>query len=91
METRTNSENATANPARTTVTAPEGHDETLLSRKQLCRRWDCSFMTIHRREAAGLLHPLRFNARMYRYKLSEILAIERGAEASTAAEHSTEA
>jgi hypothetical protein len=64
--------------------------EVLLSRKQLCRRWDCSFMTVRRRTAAGLLHPLKFNARMYRYKLSEIEAIERAAAASGAAESSAE-
>jgi hypothetical protein len=39
-------------------------------------------MTLHRREAAGLLHPLRFNARMMRYRLSEILAIEEAAAES---------
>ncbi|HEY3899692.1 MAG TPA: hypothetical protein VGM54_13815 [Chthoniobacter sp.] len=65
--------------------------EVLLSRKQLCRRWDCSFMTLHRREAAGLLHPLRFNSRMLRYKLSEVIAVEDAAVTSPAAKPSTEA
>ena len=64
---------------------PAKKEEILLSRKQLCRRWDCSFMTLYRREAAGLLHPLRFNSRMMRYRLSEILAIEKAAAASTEA------
>lgn len=57
----------------------DAQNETLLSRRQLARRWSCHCETIKRKTAAGLLHPLRFNARMLRYKLSEIEAIEAAA------------
>jgi CHAD domain-containing protein len=53
--------------------------EQLLSRKTLAQRWSCSTETIKRRTRDGLLHPLRFNARMIRYQLSEIIRIEREA------------
>jgi hypothetical protein len=53
--------------------------EQLLSRKALAQRWSCSTETIKRRTRDGLLHPLRFNARMIRYQLSEIIRIEQEA------------
>jgi CHAD domain-containing protein len=55
--------------------------EQLLSRKALAQRWSCSTETIKRRTRDGLLHPLRFNARMIRYQLSEIIRIEQQAGA----------
>jgi hypothetical protein len=55
--------------------------EQLLSRKALAQRWSCSTETIKRRTRDGLLHPLRFNARMIRYPLSEIIQVEREAGA----------
>ncbi len=36
-------------------------------------------MTLRRREAAGLIRPVRFNSRMLRYRLSDIVAIETAA------------
>jgi hypothetical protein len=53
--------------------------EQLISRKTLAERWSCSTETIKRRTRDGLLHPIRFNARMIRYQLSEIIRIEQDA------------
>jgi hypothetical protein len=47
--------------------------EQLISRKALAERWSCSPETIKRRTRDGLLHPVRFNARMIRYPLSEVI------------------
>lgn len=54
-------------------------EEALLSRKQVAARWSVSRETIKRREAAGLLHPIRFSKRQLRYRLAEIVSVERGA------------
>jgi len=55
--------------------------EELISRKALAARWQCSVETIKRRTRDGLLHPLRFNSRMIRYAMSEILRVEQQAGA----------
>ncbi|HEY3899949.1 MAG TPA: hypothetical protein VGM54_15180 [Chthoniobacter sp.] len=60
--------------------------QRLLSRRQVCQRWACCPMTLARREAAGLLQPIRFNARLVRYRLSDIEAIENAAQAATGKE-----
>jgi hypothetical protein len=54
-------------------------NEALLSRKQVASRWSVSLETIKRREAAGLLHPIRFSQRQLRYRLTEIIGVERAA------------
>ena len=54
----------------------EANPEILIKRKQLCARWSCSGMTVRRREVAGALTAVRFNRRMLRYRLSDILRIE---------------
>jgi hypothetical protein len=51
----------------------------LLSRRELALRWDVSLETIKRRTKEGLLRPIRFNARLIRYRLDDVLAIEREA------------
>jgi hypothetical protein len=53
--------------------------EQLVSRKALASRWQCSVETIKRRTREGLLHPVRFNQRLIRYPLSEIIRIEKEA------------
>jgi hypothetical protein len=53
--------------------------ELLISRKALAARWSCSTETIKRRTRDGLLHPVRFNARMIRYQLSEVIRVEQEA------------
>jgi hypothetical protein len=59
-------------------------NEALLSRKQVASRWYCSLETVKRREAAGLIHPLRFSKRQLRYRLSEIRSVERAAAGGAA-------
>jgi hypothetical protein len=53
--------------------------EQLVSRKVLATRWQCSVETIKRRTREGLLHPVRFNQRLIRYPLSEIIRVEKEA------------
>jgi hypothetical protein len=53
--------------------------ERLLSRGELSTRWSCSRETLKRREREGILRAIRFNQRLLRYKLSDILAIEASA------------
>jgi hypothetical protein len=50
--------------------------EQLLSRKALANRWGVCRETIKRAERVGLLRAIRFNERLLRYRLSDILAIE---------------
>jgi hypothetical protein len=54
----------------------EANPEILITRKQLCARWSCCEMTLKRREVAGALRAVRFNQRMLRYRLSDVLRIE---------------
>ena len=51
----------------------------LLSRKQLATRWQVSKETIKRREKAGVLPVLKLG-RDARYRLSDVLRLEREAE-----------
>jgi hypothetical protein len=53
--------------------------EKLLSRKAVAERWSCSNETVKRRTREGILHPISFNRRLIRYRLSEILAVEKAA------------
>jgi hypothetical protein len=53
--------------------------EQLVSRKALAARWQCSVETIKRRTREGLLHPVRFNQRMIRYPISEVIRVEQEA------------
>ena len=55
----------------TSRTKPE-----LISRDQLAKRWSVSKETIKRREREGLLNPIRFNQRLLRYRLVDIVEIE---------------
>lgn len=58
----------------------EQKSEQLLSRKSLAQRWGCCTETLKRRERAKVLRPIRFNSRLLRYRVSEILAIESAAQ-----------
>jgi len=53
--------------------------EELLSRRAIAARWQCSVETIKRTEKAGLLRALRFNSRLLRYKLADVIAYENAA------------
>ena len=48
----------------------------LISREALARRWQVSKECVKRKERAGIITGIRFNARLLRYRLSEILRIE---------------
>ena len=54
-------------------------NERLLSRRQVATRQGVSTETIKRREREGSLTPLRFNERLIRYRLSDVLAYEQAA------------
>jgi len=54
-------------------------NERLLSRRQLALRHGVSTETIKRRERDGSLKAVRFNQRLIRYKLSDVLAYEAAA------------
>jgi hypothetical protein len=56
-------------------------NDILLSRQQVAARWAVSLATVKRREAAGVLHALRFSRRQLRFRLTEVVAAERAAEA----------
>jgi hypothetical protein len=58
---------------------PRKIEERLVSRKELSKRWGVSTETIKRRTLEGLLKPLRFNQRLLRYRLSDIIRIEQEA------------
>jgi hypothetical protein len=48
----------------------------LIGRIDLATRWQCSVMTIKRREKDGLLKPVYLSNRIVRYRLQDIKAIE---------------
>ena len=58
--------------------------EQLLSRRALAQRWSCCNETIKRRERQGILKAIRFNTRLLRYRLSEVIAIEAAAGGNAA-------
>ena len=71
------------NKRRTTCRMPttqmpilSNKQDRLISRAQLAQRWGVSKETIKRRERDGLLSPIRFNQRLLRYRLEDILAVE---------------
>ncbi len=49
----------------------------LISRDQLAKRWGVSKETIKRREREGLLNPVRFNQRLLRYRMEDIIEVEK--------------
>jgi hypothetical protein len=50
--------------------------EQLLSRRAVASRWGVSVETVKRREADAGLRAMKFNPRLVRYRLSDILAFE---------------
>ena len=54
--------------------------EQLLSRSQLAKRFSVCTETIKRWEKRGQLNPIRFNQRVVRYRLSDVVRIEQEAE-----------
>ena len=54
-------------------------EDVLISRKQVAKRWGVCTETVKRKERSGLLLPVRFNERLTRYRLSNVLALEQEA------------
>jgi hypothetical protein len=57
--------------------------EQLLSRRALAQRWSCCIETLKRRERDGIIKSIRFNSRLLRYRLSDIIAVESAAGGAT--------
>jgi hypothetical protein len=76
-----NGANTTAKTRRRRL--QQGHRyEIFLTRQELAGRWAISLREIINREKHGDLRPLvhRFSYKMYRYKLSDIVALEEAAK-----------
>jgi predicted DNA-binding transcriptional regulator AlpA len=56
-----------------------GPETRLVSRRQIAVKEGVSVETIKRREKQGSLKPIRFNSRLIRYRLSDVLAFEAAA------------
>jgi hypothetical protein len=54
-------------------------EQKFITRRQAASRWQCSVMTLKRREAAGILTPYHLG-RGVRYLLSDIEKIEEAAK-----------
>lgn len=71
------------------TTTTKGTNETapveFLTRRELARRWKCSTETVKRRQASGMLRPVRLGARKLLYRLAEIEAIENNTNAGQGA------
>lgn len=50
-----------------------------LTRRQLARRWNCSVMTIRRREQDKTLTPYLLAGRDIRFRLEDVVAVEQAA------------
>jgi predicted DNA-binding transcriptional regulator AlpA len=75
--------NLTDNSSHTTAA------DQLISRQNLAHRWGCSQATLKRWERAGTLQPVRFNCRLLRYRLSDIIALEHAAATNPASTTNT--
>jgi hypothetical protein len=53
-------------------------EDITLTRKELALRWKCSEETLKRRQKTQLLKALKIG-RLVRYRLSDVLEVERGA------------
>ena len=62
----------------------EAESERLLSRRQVAARHGVSVETIKRLEKKGLLQAIRFNQRLIRYRLSDLLTYEQQAVGGSA-------
>ena len=58
---------------------PEANKPHFLTRRQLARRWNCSIMTVRRRQADGTLKPYFLAGRDIRFKIADVEALEAAA------------
>jgi hypothetical protein len=49
---------------------------SLLTRRELARRWKVSIETLKRRERTKILRPMRLDGRIVRYRMSDVERIE---------------
>ena len=56
---------------------PQTPKQIFLTRRQIAERWACCEHSVARKNE---LKPLRFNRRMLRYRLEDVLAIEAAAK-----------
>jgi hypothetical protein len=61
--------------------APPGYEERLLSTRELGARWSDHPKVAYKRAIKLGAHPIRFNARTIKFRLSEIIRIENEATA----------
>lgn len=57
----------------------EASQQHFITRRGLARRWNCSVMTIRRREADKTLTPYLLAGRDIRFRMAEVLAVEQAA------------
>ena len=50
--------------------------DSLLTRRELARRWKVSIETLKRRERTKILRPMRLDGRIVRYRMSDVVRIE---------------
>lgn len=50
--------------------------DELISRKDLAARWGVTTETVKRMEGTKNLHPIRFNKRLFRYRVVDVQRIE---------------
>ncbi len=53
--------------------------DALLSRKEIATRWGVTTETVKRRCREGLLPAMRFNSRLVRHRMSDVVSIEQNA------------
>jgi predicted DNA-binding transcriptional regulator AlpA len=50
--------------------------DSLLTRRELARRWKVSIETLKRRERTKIPRPMRLDGRIVRYRMSDVVRIE---------------
>jgi hypothetical protein len=50
-------------------------EDSLLTRRELARRWKVSIETLKRRERTKILRPMRLDGRIVRYRMSDVVRI----------------
>jgi hypothetical protein len=48
-------------------------EDSLLTRRELARRWKVSIETLKRRERTKVLRPMRLDGRIVRYRMSDVV------------------
>jgi hypothetical protein len=51
-------------------------EDSLLTRRELARRWKVSIETLKRQERTKILRPMRLDGRIVRYRMSDVVRVE---------------